>query len=132
VIDVVGSIDSAYATFDRNGHIINCPFPSPYPTGGFDLNAVAVLNQQDATGIAAQEKPGNVQVFPNPAKDFIFLEDNSGRTIPYAIYDVQGTIRKKGTFVSHTAIPLNRFSPGLYFLKYKNGKNIRTIKIIIQ
>ena len=44
LVDVVGSIDPLYATFDSLGHAINDPFSTPFPSGGFDLDAVGVLN----------------------------------------------------------------------------------------
>lgn len=42
--DVVGSIDPEFATHDSLGHIINDPWPTPFPSAGFDLDAVAILN----------------------------------------------------------------------------------------
>ncbi len=49
--DVVGSIDPMYGTRDSvrdalnpQGHLINDPWPTNFPTGGFDLDAVGVLN----------------------------------------------------------------------------------------
>lgn len=52
IVDVVGSVarDSQtnqflYATFDSQGHAINDPWRTPYDTGGFDLDAIAVINQ---------------------------------------------------------------------------------------
>jgi hypothetical protein len=44
LIDVIGTIDSALGSRDSKGKIINDPFPSPFESGGFDLDAVAVVN----------------------------------------------------------------------------------------
>lgn len=44
IVDVVGSVDPAYATFDSQGHMVNDPFPTPFPSGGFDLEAVGIIN----------------------------------------------------------------------------------------
>lgn len=44
IIDVVGSIDPVFATYDAQGNIINDPFPTPFNSGGFDLDGVAVIN----------------------------------------------------------------------------------------
>ena len=51
IVDVVGSIDPLYGTRDsvRNaqtplGNLINDPWPTAFGTGGFDLDAVGVLN----------------------------------------------------------------------------------------
>jgi hypothetical protein len=46
VEDVVGSIDPLYATHDSLGNIVNDPWPTPYSSSGFDLDAVGVINQQ--------------------------------------------------------------------------------------
>ena len=45
LIDVVGSIDPLYGRRDSLGQLINDPFPTPYASGGFDLDAVGVLHQ---------------------------------------------------------------------------------------
>ena len=52
IVDVVGSIDPRFARHDSLGRIINDPWPTFLTTSGFDLDAVAVLNQA-ATGYAA-------------------------------------------------------------------------------
>lgn len=49
IVDVVGSLDPELGNRDSGGRLINDPFPTPFPTGGFDLDAVGVLNQL-ATG----------------------------------------------------------------------------------
>jgi hypothetical protein len=45
IIDVVGNIDSAYCTYDSQSHAVNDPWNTPFPTGGFDLDAVGVIHQ---------------------------------------------------------------------------------------
>lgn len=42
IIDVVGSINPLYASYDSLGNIINDPFATPFNTGGFDLDAIGV------------------------------------------------------------------------------------------
>lgn len=44
VIDVVGTIDPAYACYDSRGNIINDPYSTPFASGGFDLDGVGVIN----------------------------------------------------------------------------------------
>ncbi|HAW18678.1 MAG TPA: secretion protein [Flavobacteriales bacterium] len=46
VIDVIGNIDPSFASVDFNGTIINDPWPSNFPQGGFDLDAVGVINSR--------------------------------------------------------------------------------------
>lgn len=45
IIDVVGSIDPPYATYDSLGNPINDPFGTFGATSGFDLDGVAVLHE---------------------------------------------------------------------------------------
>jgi len=52
VVDVIGSILSAYATHDSVGHVVNDPWPTPFDTGGFDLDAIGVLHVIPEPGAA--------------------------------------------------------------------------------
>jgi prepilin-type processing-associated H-X9-DG protein len=54
VIDVVGSINPQFATSDAaqpSSHFVNDPWPTPFETGGFDLDAIAVLHQIPEPGV---------------------------------------------------------------------------------
>jgi hypothetical protein len=44
IVDAVGTIDPLFATFDSLGNLVNEPWPTNFETGGFDLDAVGVLN----------------------------------------------------------------------------------------
>jgi hypothetical protein len=44
VVDVVGSIDPLYATYDSLGNKVNDPWPTTFASSGFDLDAVGVIN----------------------------------------------------------------------------------------
>lgn len=55
VVDVIGTINPTYASLDVLGRMINEPWPTPFSTGGFDLDGVAVRHFASAlqTGYAA-------------------------------------------------------------------------------
>jgi hypothetical protein len=53
IIDVGGTVDPAHATLDSLGRVINDPWPTPFATGGFDLDAVGVRHVAAVTGYAA-------------------------------------------------------------------------------
>ncbi|MBR4392092.1 MAG: T9SS type A sorting domain-containing protein [Bacteroidales bacterium] len=44
IVDVVGCINPEYATYDCEGRIINDPWPTPFNSSGFDLDAVGVIH----------------------------------------------------------------------------------------
>ena len=54
IVDVIGSIDPRFASYDSSTppRIVNDPWPTAFETGGFDLDAIGVLHQipEPATG----------------------------------------------------------------------------------
>jgi hypothetical protein len=44
LIDVVGSLNDRFGSRDSKGRLINDPWPTPFASSGFDLDAVAVVN----------------------------------------------------------------------------------------
>ncbi|MES2726213.1 MAG: T9SS type A sorting domain-containing protein [Bacteroidota bacterium] len=89
IIDVVGSINNVYATRDGLGNKINDPWPTPFAAGGFDLDAVGVMNQAEPNGIANSEHEV-FKVYPNPAKagDKIYINNSQQASI--SLFDANG------------------------------------------
>ena len=56
--DVVGFLNPGFASRDSKGRKINDPYPTAYPTGGFDLDAIGVINESISYGQPA--------IWPNP------------------------------------------------------------------
>ncbi len=44
LVDVVGSVNDSFGSRDSKGRLINDPWPTPFASSGFDLDAVAVVN----------------------------------------------------------------------------------------
>lgn len=131
IVDVVGSLDSAYASFDKNGRMINDPFPSPYPTGGFDLEAVAVLNRQ-TTGTGRLKATQRAVVYPNPADDYLFVvKPGSAAVARYRISDIRGRVIQEGVPGPGGKIPCKHLKPGVYFLQYQDRQDREIFKIRI-
>jgi hypothetical protein len=55
IVDVVGSINPLYASYDSLGNLVNDPWSTPFASSGFDLDAVGVLHPvpEPATGALA-------------------------------------------------------------------------------
>ena len=96
LVDVVGTIDPQYATYDAFGHIVNDPYPTneyqDYASGGFDLTGVAVLTSLQRIDDAEVSSLGaQLVIYPNPTADYLFvtllrpskavLIDAKGRTV---------------------------------------------------
>ena len=122
ICDVGGSINPLLASYDSQGHIINDPYPSPFISGGFDLDAVGLRNikQEDY-----------VKIYPNPSKDIFYI--SSKKTInELIISDLHGKILLNlKVNIKFSKINLSFLKSGLYFCLLKINKDIIVKKIIL-
>ncbi len=75
VVDVVGSINNQFSTFDSRGNKINDPWPTPFETGGFDLDAVGVIHNT-STAVMEYQAQWSGDIYPNPCTTFINVKGN--------------------------------------------------------
>ena len=83
IIDVIGSLDENYATYDSNNIKINDPYPTDFISGGFDLDAVGVIN--NLTNASNQK----INIYPNPATNnlnFTIRNENIDKSSIFSIY----------------------------------------------
>ncbi len=136
VVDVVGDIDSAYARYDSRGNIINDPWPSPYRTGGFDLNAVGVIHEKSQpAGVALwQNNKYGFLIYPNPADDQVVIENkkNSSGAFRFAVYSLGGKIMTREIGAKKAfALNTSGWPDGIYILKIQSGNIIIVKKLIV-
>lgn len=130
IIDVVGTLDSAFASFDQTGRLINDAYPTEYISGGFDLNAVGVINSnKPVTGINDWAVAAGVSVYPNPVTNILNLKADGDQLMECSLNDITGKRLKQFTWKWQAAIQLDDMMPGLYFLHIHNGKNSMVMKI---
>lgn len=67
IIDVVGTINPEYASYDSEGHIINDPWPTPFESSGFDLDAIGVIHDL-AHYNGVDEMGHSGMIYPMPVK----------------------------------------------------------------
>ena len=131
VIDVIGSINPTYASYDQNNNIINEHYPTPYPQGGFDLDAVGVIHEL-VNGTIESDKQ-TFHVYPNPITDQLYIDLNISSIEYIQIFDELGSIIKIQTQFINNTISLNDIKAGIYYFKVtlKNGdiKHQKIIKI---
>lgn len=126
VIDVIGSI-GAHASWDKDGNIINDPYPTAFPTGGFDLDAVGVINQNMATGIGAQQKP-LVKVYPNPTAGEVRIE--ATKAISLTVRAATGSLLLQKSNDANMAVDLSKFGAGIYFFHFKDSEGRQWVERI--
>ena len=62
--DVVGSLIDDYVNYDSEGNKINDPWPTPFNSCGFDLDAVGVVHFNNSVGIPGKEQMSGPVVYP--------------------------------------------------------------------
>jgi hypothetical protein len=112
LIDVVGSINPKYGTKDSKGVLINDPFPTPYPSSGFDLDAVGVINSEYASQKQASLE---YKFWPNPAQSNLYIVTDC--LVNIELYNSIGEIVFSEYSIGKCDIDISAFRKGIYFLK---------------
>lgn len=129
IIDVVGSIDPDFASYDGFGNIINDPFPTSFPSSGFDLDAVGVIHQ--TLGLGDLPNKMNAKLYPIPAKQNVFLELEFAAKLE--VYDVTGKkIHNENMLEGVNSIDVSKLKNGIYFFKLNSDSLTTVLKIVIQ
>jgi len=133
VIDVVGSLDSAYATRDHNGRIVNDPWPTPYPSCGFDLDAVGVINSKGATGVKDISQ-NCLKVYPNPVQAGEYFQIRlPGNAAIIKLCDVNGQLLNERIYTgANPSISTGNLNRGVYFITAETAGGIFNSKLIIE
>lgn len=69
VVDAVGSLHDSFCTRDAAGHKINDPWPTPFPSSGFDLDALGIIHQNTAITYSPTHRTPDFSLYPNPARE---------------------------------------------------------------
>lgn len=132
VIDVVGSIDSNYGFKDVNNNAINDPFPTEFPSGGFDLDALGVINQNTILGFKADFFASKFLVFPNPASsnDGIFIQSILLNNTTINVYNLLGNIVLQ-LEINSADLQKIILPKGIYFIECITDNNFIEIKKVV-
>lgn len=130
LIDVVGDKDAAYPARDKNGRKIIDPWPTPFPSGGFDLDAVGVINQLYNTNIfQAREFP--FTLFPNPVHTGENVVINNLNNAVVTLTDLEGKTIFNEEANAKIEIETNNLLPGIYILSVSQQNKVYHQKISV-
>jgi len=110
IIDVIGSIDDEFASYDSEGNKINDPYPTTFPSGGFDLDAVGVINNKTNTKIDSE-----VLIRPNPANKFISVQTILSNIKTVNIYSLEGKLQISTN--KNSNINVENLKQGIYIIE---------------
>ena len=132
IIDVIGSIDPIIGTLDQFGNVINDPFPTPFPSSGFDLDAIGVIHEQPLSLINNNYVNNIDNLMIKNGIISYNLNSTLVEKINYSIIDFSGkkiyenkTILKHG--INSLKINMSNLKKGIYILKV-SSKNISLSK----
>lgn len=127
VVDAVGKISGNHVQSDSNGHPINDPYPTAFPSCGFDLDAIGVIHQQPLSLIDNSSNP--FLVFPNPVISGQQLHVASEHAIDgLRLISMNGTIVVSSTTQS---LNIDNCPSGMYFLQIQSNQSVTVQKIIV-
>ncbi|MGZ3865752.1 MAG: T9SS type A sorting domain-containing protein [Bacteroidia bacterium] len=129
IIDVVGSINPSFASYDKNNNKINDPWPTQFGSSGFDLDAVGVINQAP-NAVFENDLEKNVSVYPNPCRESFIISIREGNTT-VSLMDLNGTEITSKKAEGSTKFNLENLATGVYYLKITAENEVCVKKIII-
>ena len=130
IIDVVGSVNKQYAKRDSYNNMINDPWPTPFPNGGFDLDAIGVIHQNTSVGLKENDLDEKLSLYPNPIKKGETILLSTSKDILFvSVYNFSGQkiLTTKENFISTSEL-----TEGIYFIEINSVKNSVTKKLLIQ
>lgn len=122
IVDVIGTTDAEYATYDQWGNIVVDPYPTDSYSSGFDLDGVGVINWKYtepvvdpvSLNVVAQNE---VRIYPNPATSQVQVSLSSEGQHQVNIYDMAGRLVAQHTcFGTSTTISLQDLNRGIYMV----------------
>lgn len=123
LIDVVGSIDPLYGSEDSFGNLINDPYPTAFESGGFDLDAIGIIHQQN---VSVDEKSLSGSIYPNPFHEKLNIKLTGHHT--YCMYNVVGEQLTQGDFTDQIAIQSDDFKSGVYICVIDGSQSFKIFK----
>ena len=126
LVDVIGNINPEYATYDSEGHIVNDPWPTPFWSSGFDLDAIGVIHD-----IAHYSVPENgeetIAVYPNPVRDRLTVKADNLQSVE--VFNLVGQLVMSTT---SAVVAMDELNQGIYFVRITADGQTVTKRIVKQ
>ncbi len=130
ITDAIGCIQDSFATTDSRGHKVNDPWPTPFDTGGFDLDAIGVIHNQ-TEGVNDLINPATILIYPNPVTDNVTIRSRVTAEIHFTISNPAGKIVFESAFTGMKTLNLASLQAGVFLAHFtmQDGSSV-TKKII--
>lgn len=129
LIDVIGAISGENISEDMEGNNINDPYPTEFPSSGFDLDALGIIHWSQSNSISEQVINED-NIFPNPFSEMLIIKvkepvkeikiyNSFGQLILQSMANSEGEWR----------IDSSNWREGLYIIHIDNSKSYTVLKI---
>ena len=130
IIDVVGSI-SGHSSRDSAGRTINDPYPTPYPSCGFDLDAIGAIYQTGKAGVAPVANNITVKAYPNPMTDrlVVAINGNLPDGLSCSLTDLTGRCLLTTELTKNiNDLLIGEMPAGIYFLNIRDANGEKWVE----
>ncbi len=103
----------------ETGNTVNFDTPGSYTINITDSRGCTATESIAATSAESIENHF-FEVYPNPASDFLKIEDRSGRNFNYTVLTVDGRLVLTGSSVQGNTIALSAWPQGIYLLRVED------------
>ena len=108
------------------------PDPGGFSYGWTKIEGLIVnlIPSSDSIAVHGPSQLQRLEVYPNPASDFLYLKGLPSHTVEYAISNLLG--QKVATGTSNGTIPIAELGKGIYLLQIKGEKIQKTTKFVVK
>lgn len=132
LVDVIGDVN-VHTSKDKDGNIINDPYPTAFNGGGFDLDAVGVIHMTGKFPAAIYDAEKTIAtVYPNPATDkiTISLSPSVIEEMTATLTDMTGKVLQQLYIRQPATIQLAAYNKGIYYLVLQNAQGNKWVEKI--
>ncbi len=117
IIDAIGCLQTPFWTFDSQGHKVNDPWPTPFDTGGFDLDAIGVMHY-GPNGINDNGPELKVSTYPNPVSNTVIFVARVNEQVQFSLCNLSGLTLQEDSFTGRGTFDLSELKSGLYIAHF--------------
>ncbi|MEI6434571.1 MAG: T9SS type A sorting domain-containing protein [Bacteroidota bacterium] len=117
IIDVVGCLAPAYTSYDSQGHKVNDPWPTPFETGGFDLDAIGVINNTTKQS-GTEQGLETIKTYPNPVDKKLSIEGELGIIFNFDLLSAEGLVLNHDVVHTKVLFDMSQYPAGLYIARF--------------
>ncbi len=130
IVDAVGSLNERYTQRDCKGRKVNDQYPTAFPSGGFDFDAVGVIYMK-GVGLSESYDQSHRSIYPNPSNGVFYVDHEGSGLLKFELRDFTGRVMQVGLLETNT-VDFTSLLKGAYLLQLIGKERHTTHKIVIQ